>query len=170
MVKGLSKPCQGHLNTHSVRCLKALKRGSHPRSNEFRGALQYEVSNCPSKRSRIVLERAFEAAPQTVVEATSSGEVLGPVADAPPIVAVLGEKRKFVHIGPTTMEKMAARLSRIRTQEVAAKCVRHRFLAKGNCRWLGNLPFSLEGDATAEGQGVMRIARWSFEGEGILPS
>jgi hypothetical protein len=100
VAKGLSKPCQGHPNTHTVRCLKALKRGRHPRSGIEIGLPQYEVLNSSSKKQKVIDEQ---------------------LPDAPPAREVQGMKRKVETIGPTTAERRAALLERVRAKEAKAK-------------------------------------------------
>lgn len=104
VAKGTSKPCQGHPNRLTVRCVEALKCGRHPRTGTFLGRPQHEKTNANSK-----WQRAVAADNTTITEASNlEGRSM---------------KRKYDNNGPTTAERREALLSRVRAQEAVAKAL-----------------------------------------------
>ena len=99
VTQGLAKPCQGRPNLHTTRCLKAFKRGRHPRTNAELGPPQYEVVN---GRRPIVQSQPTE--PEVIIEMPVQND----------------KKRKVEAVGPTTAEKRAALLARVRAKEARA--------------------------------------------------
>ena len=104
IAKGLARPCGGQPRVHSIRCLKALKRGKHPRTGAELGKPQYEITNC----------KISAVAPMQVTGAS----------------VLEKRKRDNATTGPTAAERREALLQRIRAKEAATVCMRRRISRK----------------------------------------